>query len=563
MDGYEVGFDVGKYDPRHELVIDPQVLLYCGYIGGAQNECAYDIVVDSSGNAYVAGETQSDHSSFPVAVGPDTTYNGGWDAFVAKVKADGSGLLYCGYIGGSQDEYARGISVDTSGNAYVAGRTQSDENSFPVKDGPDTTHNGNWDGFVAKVSADGTNLLYCGYIGGAQYDYTYSITVDTSGNAYVAGETQSDHSSFPVAVGPDTTYNGGWDAFVAKVKADGSGLIYCGYIGGSQDDYAWGISVDSSGNAYVAGYTNSTEGQNFPVTVGPDLTYNGNYWDVFVARVGPSTSHVLRVISGDTSRGTVRSTPGGIDCGDTCSNYFPDGSSVVLSAEPADGWAFDGWEGQDCPGNGPCTLLMDQDREVTALFSQDSDGDGVSDQIEDGGPNNGDGDMNGTLDKFESHVATYKSIYGDYVTLVIPAIYTFSDVRFMDDPSGGDAPGGRNFGVGFVGFKVNGVGRGGSVVVKMILHRAMTVVNYYKYGRTAENGTDHWYEFWYTDADGLGAKTGVDGYGRTYIDLYLRDGAKGDDDLADDGTITDAGGPATVSPSGAGSDTGCIIELLQ
>ena len=124
--------------------------------------------------------------------------------------------------------------MDSSGNAYVTGYTSSDQASFPVTVGPDLTYNGGTDdAFVAKVNTAGTALLYCGYIGGSDYDYGYGIAVDSAGNAYVTGCTLSGQTCFPVNVGPDLTYNGGPDAFVAKVNAAGTALFYCGYIGGS------------------------------------------------------------------------------------------------------------------------------------------------------------------------------------------------------------------------------------------------------------------------------------------------------------------------------------------
>jgi hypothetical protein len=141
---------------------------------------------------------------------------------------------------------------------------------------------------VAKVNAQGTSLDYCGYIGGDGADNGYSIAIDGQGNAYVTGLTTSTEATFPVIVGPDLTYNGGGftiEAFVAKVNAQGTGLDYCGYIGGNSDDIGHGIVVDGIGNAYVAGQTESSETA-FPVTVGPDLTYNG-YIDTFIAKIPP------------------------------------------------------------------------------------------------------------------------------------------------------------------------------------------------------------------------------------------------------------------------------------
>jgi hypothetical protein len=279
-------FDLGEYDPKEQLILDPSMLVYCGYIGGADSfgEAGYAFAVDDQGNAYVTGITHSNQSTFPVKTGPDLTFNGGvLDAFVAKVNAQGTELDYCGYIGGIGDEYGWGIAVDGQGNAYVSGYTDSTESSFPVTVGPDLTFNGGEDVFVAKVNAQGTSLDYCGYIGGIGYEDVGDIAVDGQGRVYVAGCTGSDEKSFPVILGPDLTYNSGGDAFVAKVNAQGSGLIYCGYIGGKENDAALGIVIDNQGNSYVSGQTFSNE-SSFPVTVGPDLSHNGGN-DSFVAKI--------------------------------------------------------------------------------------------------------------------------------------------------------------------------------------------------------------------------------------------------------------------------------------
>jgi hypothetical protein len=171
-------------------------------------------------------------------------------------------LAYAGFIGGSQNDFGRGIAVDSAGNAYVIGDTVSTETSFPATVGPDLTHNGNLasDVFVAKVNAAGTALVYAGYIGGGDSEYGTGIAVDSDSNAYVTGYTYSSEAmGFPVLVGPDLTNNGSQDAFVAKVSADGTALIYAGYIGGDNSDRGNGIAVDSAGNAYVTGETGSTE----------------------------------------------------------------------------------------------------------------------------------------------------------------------------------------------------------------------------------------------------------------------------------------------------------------
>jgi uncharacterized repeat protein (TIGR02543 family) len=295
------GFEVGDYDRTKPLILDPAVLVYCGYIGGSdEDDYGYGIAVDAAGNAYVTGLTSSTEATFPVTVGPDLTHNGYYDAFVAKVNSSGTALVYCGYIGGSGYfpsnygyDIGTGIAVDGEGNAYVAGYTNSTEGNFPVTVGPDLTYNGGEDAFVAKVNASGTALVYCGYIGGSSGDLGYGIAVDAAGNAYVTGYTQSTQATFPVLYGPDLTYNGGWcDAFVAKVNASGTTLVYCGYIGGSDIDKGTGIAVDGEGNAYVTGITYSTEAT-FPVLYGPDLTHNGGYYNAFVAKVNPSGTSLL------------------------------------------------------------------------------------------------------------------------------------------------------------------------------------------------------------------------------------------------------------------------------
>jgi hypothetical protein len=286
-DAATYSFRLGAYDPALPLVIDPVVLVYCGFIGGSEYDQGRGIAVDASGNAYIAGHTKSDQATFPEKVGPDLTYNGfNADAFVAKVNASGTALVYAGYIGGSDNDVGYRIAVDASGNAYVTGSTHSDQTTFPVKLGPDLTFNGSLtDAFVAKVNASGSALVYAGYIGGSDLDEGYDIDVDAAGNAYVTGFTDSDQTTFPVKLGPDLTFNGGYrDAFVAKVNTYGTALAYAGFIGGSNYDSGHSIAVDASGNAYVTGYTGSDQ-TTFPVKLGPDLTFNGGGEDAFVVKV--------------------------------------------------------------------------------------------------------------------------------------------------------------------------------------------------------------------------------------------------------------------------------------
>jgi len=271
---------------------DGSGLVYSGYLGGSGFDVGQAIAVDHAGNAYVAGYTLSDQTTFPVKGGPSMTYSGGLtDAFVAKVNANGTGLVYAGYIGGADDDRAYAIAVDPAGAAYVAGYTRSDQQSFPVKVGPDTSYNDDPNGadaFVAKVKPDGTGLIYAGYIGGTDFDAATAIAVDAGGNAYVTGYTSSTETTgFPVKGGPSLTHGpgGGRDAFVAKVKADGSGLVFAGFLGGNGDfESAQGIAVDPAGDIYVVGFT-AADQSTFPVTGGPDVTYNGGFGDAFVVKL--------------------------------------------------------------------------------------------------------------------------------------------------------------------------------------------------------------------------------------------------------------------------------------
>jgi hypothetical protein len=300
-----VGFELGDYNSDVPLIIDP-VFQYVSYIGGNALDRPVDVAVDSAGYIYIVGETASSQTTFPVAVGPDLTYNGGsYDGFVLKLNPAGTALIYSGYIGGADFDSIDGVAVDGSGYVYMIGSTGSSEATFPVNAGPDLTFNSSppptgsptpLDAFVAKLNPSGTSLVYCGYIGGTKTDIGTGISIDSSGNAYVVGTTFSSQSeNFPVIVGPDLTFNDTsqmvGDAFVGKVNQSGTGLVYLGYIGGDNIDSGVGIGVDSSGNAYIGGRTWSTEAT-FPVSNGPDLTYNGA-GDAFIAKVNPSGTSLL------------------------------------------------------------------------------------------------------------------------------------------------------------------------------------------------------------------------------------------------------------------------------
>jgi len=219
------------YDPTYPLVIDPE-LVYSTFLGGSGNETGYGIAIDSEGNAYVAGETYS--ANFPTtAEGFDTNLGGTRDAFVLKVNAAGTGLVYTTFLGGgSSTDLGFGIAVDGEGSAYVVGTTQSSD--FPTTVGAfDTSYNSAQDAFVVKLSTDGTELIYATFLGGSSTENGYAITVDGVGNAYVTGKTASAGSNnFPTTAGAfDTSYNGGDDVFIVKFNASGTELVYATFLG--------------------------------------------------------------------------------------------------------------------------------------------------------------------------------------------------------------------------------------------------------------------------------------------------------------------------------------------
>jgi len=258
-------------------------LVYSTYLGGSGNDSGSGIAVDSSGNAYVTGDTSS--TNFPTASPLQATLEGTQDAFVAKLNAAGSALVYSTYVGGSGSDVGRRIAVDSSGNAYITGYTAS--TNFPTASPLQGTYGGGDDAFVAKLNAAGSALVYSTYLGGSANDYGYGIAVDSSGSAYVTGYTYS--TNFPTVSPLQETYGGGTDAFVAKLNAAGSALVYSTYLGGSDFDYGRGIGVDSSGNAYVTGETSST---NFP-TAGPLQATNGGGIDAFVAKLDAAGSALV------------------------------------------------------------------------------------------------------------------------------------------------------------------------------------------------------------------------------------------------------------------------------
>ncbi len=335
LSGNKVGFDVGAYDDRYPLVIDP-TLVYSTFLGGTGDEFGYGITVDGSGSAYVTGATNS-MTTFPLQ-DPVYPLAAGYDAFVTKFDPTGSTLIYSTYLGGHGVDRGHGITLDATGAVYVTGSTASF--SFPTQ-APFQAANGGGDSdaFVTKLNPAGSAFSFSTYLGGAGAEIGYAIDVDGSNAAYVSGTTTS--QNFPT-VTPFQAFNGGGvgggnDAFVTKFTAAGSALTYSTYLGGMGSDLGRGIAVDSSGVAYLAGETSSTD---FP-TQAPLQGANAGSTDAFVTQLTTAGSALtystyLGGTGSDLARGiAVDSSGAAYLTGETSSTDFP--TQVPLQAANAGG----------------------------------------------------------------------------------------------------------------------------------------------------------------------------------------------------------------------------------
>jgi len=258
---FSYGFQIAFYDPSYPLIIDP-LLSYSTYLGGSSgDDIGMGIAVDGSGSAYVVGYTYS--GNFPTKNPFQGIFGGTADAFITKLSPAGNVLSYATFLGGGSWDIGCGVAVDKDGNAYVTGYTLS--SNFPTYNPYQGTLAGTADAFITKLSPAGNVLYYSTYLGGNSSDYGYGIALDASNNAYVTGETAS--SDFPTkdayqgAFGgsSDDPFFGGGDAFITKLTSAGNALSYSTYLGGSSSESGNGIAVDAYENAYVTGYTASSD----------------------------------------------------------------------------------------------------------------------------------------------------------------------------------------------------------------------------------------------------------------------------------------------------------------
>jgi len=259
-------------------------LVYSTYLGGSVGDIGNGIVVDSSGSAYVTGVTFS--TDFPTMNPFQASLAGTENAFVTKFSPAGSTLVYSTYLGGSTSATSGiGIAVDSSGSAYVTGVTFSTD--FPTMNAFQPTLGGGSDAFVTKFNPIGSALVYSTYLGGSQDDFGSAIVVDISGSAYVTGSTSS--AIFPTKNPFQASLAGSENAFVTKFKPAGSALVYSTYLGGSSTEGGNGIALDSSGSAYVTGFTSSSD---FPLKHPFQSTYGGSN-DAFVTKFNPAGSALV------------------------------------------------------------------------------------------------------------------------------------------------------------------------------------------------------------------------------------------------------------------------------
>lgn len=260
-----------------------QKLIYATYLGGSGSEYGYGIAVDQKGNSYITGYTGS--SDFPTTAGVlDNSLTGPTDAFILKLNQTGKKLLYSTFVGGKKYEESFGIVIDSNGYAYITGRTNSSDFPISPKAYDSTLNNiiqNTYDAFVIKLNQTGAKLNFSTFIGGSYSDYGRDIAIDQIRNVFITGYTSS--TDFPMTAGTfDSDFGGdSYDGYFAKFDPLGSKLLFSTYIGGRADDYPYGIALDSMTNAYVGGYTSSS---NFPTTPGAfDRTYNGT--DSFVVKI--------------------------------------------------------------------------------------------------------------------------------------------------------------------------------------------------------------------------------------------------------------------------------------
>jgi len=282
------GSKAGGYDTFvTKINASGTALVYSTYLGGSGDElrCTTYIAVDSEGAVYVAGFTTS--YDFPTKNPIQGNYAGNTDAFITKINASGTDLVYSTYLGGSEIEQSLGMAVDSEGAVYMAGYTLSV--NFPTKNPIQGSNAGEYDTIITKINASGTALVYSTYLGGSGVDTSCGMAVDSEGAAYVTGYTNS--VDFPTKNPIQGSNAGGYDAIITKINASGTDLVYSTYLGGSGEDWYGDIAVDSEGATYVTGNTGSVD---FPTKNPIQGSIGGKeHHDAFVTKINPSGTDLV------------------------------------------------------------------------------------------------------------------------------------------------------------------------------------------------------------------------------------------------------------------------------
>lgn len=293
LDGASVAFALGDFDSTLPLVIDP-VLAYSTYLGGSLDDAGRDIAIDSAGNAYVTGETVSNDFPTQGAILTDPSLFR-FDAFVTKINAAGTALVYSTYLGGDEYDGGTGIAVDAAGNAYVSGYTNSSD--YPTVLAYQLANaGGNFDAFVTRINAAGSSITYSTYLGGTGDDRAEDVAVDAAGLIYLVGSSNS--TDFPTAGGLQAEPgDANFDAFVSQINpASGpAGLPFSSYLGGSLADFGRGIALGATGQVFVTGDTLSA---NFPTTPNAFQPAAPSAVNAFVSRISfPASGPVVLAYS--------------------------------------------------------------------------------------------------------------------------------------------------------------------------------------------------------------------------------------------------------------------------
>lgn len=266
--------------------VSEQHLIWGTFLGGTGIDKIQSLKINESGE--ILGSGFSFFSDIPVPNGYDQTHNGFSDGYVAKLSSNGSDLLWATFIGGEGHDYVYNLKLDHNGNVIVSGYTNSQD--FPTLSGFDMDYNGgDLDGFVLKISSDGSNLLWATYLGGKSSDYIYALDLDFEDNIIVAGATSSE--DFPTKNGFDLSFNQGYsDGFISKISSNGKNLLWSTFIGGENWDQIESIVVDYSGNTIAGGWTNSL---NIPLINSFDNTYNGGDSDGYIIKLSKMGTNII------------------------------------------------------------------------------------------------------------------------------------------------------------------------------------------------------------------------------------------------------------------------------